>query len=263
MRKVLLTTVAALALGLGPVYAQAQRPLPEGGGDTGSPQSGPGTGGSGGTVAPGGSGASGPAMKRQPGAGSVQPPSAAGEGVRGEAQERRQGAPRMEGQRTPGAGEQPSRAERQQRPGSAQGGVQMDEQDRARQGADIKQRDDTRGAVRERGTTDAPSGSAGTRGSDTDVDTTGSVGTNVEISTEHRRTIRETITSERVEPVRDVNFTISVGQAIPRTVELHPLPPRVVEIVPQYREYVYFVLADGRIVIVDPRSYEIVYIVTA
>lgn len=257
MRKVLLTTVAALALGLGPVYAQAQRPLPEGGGDTGSPQSGPGTGGSGGTVAPGGSGASGPAMKRQPGASSVQPPSAAGEGVRGEAQERRQGAPRMEGQRTPGAGEQPSRAERQQRPtqgearpGAAQGGVEMDEQDRARQGADIKRRD-------------TPS-SAGTRGrGETDVDTTGSVGTNVEISTEHRRTIRETITSERVEPVRDVNFTISVGQAIPRTVELHPLPPRVVEIVPQYREYVYFVLADGRIVIVDPNSYEIVYIVTA
>lgn len=263
MRKVLLTTVAALALGIGPVYAQAQRPLPEGGGDTGSPQSGPGTGGSGGAVAPGGSGASDPAMKRQPGAGSVQPPSAAGEGVRGQAQERRQGAPRMEGQqRTPGAGEQPSRAERQQRPGAAQGGVKIDEQDRARQGADTRQRDETRGAVRERGTKEAPSGSAGTRGT-TDVETTGSVGANVEITTEHQRTIRETIVSQRVEPVRDVNFTISIGQSIPRTVELHPLPPRVVEIVPQYREYVYFVLADGRIVIVDPNSYEIVYVLSA
>jgi hypothetical protein len=42
--------------------------------------------------------------------------------------------------------------------------------------------------------------------------------------------------------------------------ELHPLPPRVVEILPAYRSYRYFVLADNRIVIVEPDTYEIVYI---
>ena len=49
--------------------------------------------------------------------------------------------------------------------------------------------------------------------------------------------------------------------AAPTTVEFHPLPARIVEIVPQYRGYEYFVLADGRIIIVEPSSHEVVYII--
>lgn len=92
-----------------------------------------------------------------------------------------------------------------------------------------------------------------------DVETTGSVG----ITAEKRTTIRETITRERVTPIRDVNFSVNVGIEVPRTIELRPLPARVIEIVPQYRRYRYFILADGRIVIVEPASYKIVYIITA
>ncbi len=93
-----------------------------------------------------------------------------------------------------------------------------------------------------------------------DVETTGSVN----ISAEKRTTIRETITRERVTPIRDVNFSVNVGIEVPRTIELRPLPARVVEVVPQYRRYRYFLLADGRIVIVEPAStYKIVYIITA
>jgi hypothetical protein len=66
-----------------------------------------------------------------------------------------------------------------------------------------------------------------------------------------------------VTPVRAVNFSVNVGIEVPRTVELRPLPPRVVEIVPQYRRYRYFMLADGRIIIVEPSSYKIVYVITA
>lgn len=98
---------------------------------------------------------------------------------------------------------------------------------------------------------------AGKEGSD--VETTGSI----DISAEKRTTIRETITREHVAPIRDVSFSVNVGVEVPRTVELRPLPSRVVEIVPQYRRYRYFVLADGRIVIVEPSSYKIVYIITA
>lgn len=87
--------------------------------------------------------------------------------------------------------------------------------------------------------------------------------TNVNITSDKQTTIRQTITRENITPVRDVNFSISVGVAVPRTVELRPLPTRVVEIVPQYRGYRFFVLADGRIVIVRPETYEIVYIITA
>ncbi|TGU38651.1 DUF1236 domain-containing protein, partial [bacterium M00.F.Ca.ET.152.01.1.1] len=67
----------------------------------------------------------------------------------------------------------------------------------------------------------------------------------------------------KVEPVRDVSFDISVGVEVPRhKVRLHRLPARIVKIVPAYESYDYFVLADGRIVIVDPDTYKIVLILT-
>ena len=58
----------------------------------------------------------------------------------------------------------------------------------------------------------------------------------------------------------DIDIDINVGVAVPSTVVLHPLPPRVIEIVPAYRGYEYFVLADGRIIIVEPGTLKIVYI---
>jgi hypothetical protein len=103
-----------------------------------------------------------------------------------------------------------------------------------------------------------------TSGSETPREGRASTGrTDVTISTEQRTTIRSAITEVRVEPVREVDFTVTVGTAIPKRIDLRPLPPRVVEIVPEYRDYRYFLLADGRIVIVDPVDYEIVYIVTS
>jgi len=86
-------------------------------------------------------------------------------------------------------------------------------------------------------------------------ETTGSVN----ITNEQRTEIRNVIVRDRVRPA-DINVNVDVGVAIPRTVVLHPLPPRIVEILPAYRGYEYFVLADGRIIIVDPRTHEIVYI---
>jgi len=81
----------------------------------------------------------------------------------------------------------------------------------------------------------------------------------INISTEQRTEIRNVIVENKVETVKPT-FSVSVGVAVPKTVKLHRLPPKVVEIVPQYRTYEYFVLADNRIVIVEPSTYEIVYI---
>jgi len=89
-------------------------------------------------------------------------------------------------------------------------------------------------------------------------ETTGSI----DISTEQKTVIRNTIVETKVKPV-DVDFKVSIGVSVPNTIVLHPLPPRVVEIVPAYRDYEYFVLADGTIVIVDPDSHEVVYVITA
>ena len=63
-----------------------------------------------------------------------------------------------------------------------------------------------------------------------------------------------------VKPVRNVNFSVSVGTVVPRTVTLRPLPTTVVEIVPQYRGYDFFVVRED-IVIVEPRTHEIVDVI--
>lgn len=86
-------------------------------------------------------------------------------------------------------------------------------------------------------------------------ETTGSIN----VSTEQKTEIRSILVENKVEPV-DIDINVSVGVAVPETVEFHPLPPRIVEIVPAYRGYEYFVLADGRIIIVEPKTHEVVYI---
>jgi len=100
--------------------------------------------------------------------------------------------------------------------------------------------------------------------SGTSNEKTGSVqkngGANVNVTAEQKTEIRQVIKTESVQPVEHVTFDVDVGTSIPHSVHLHRLPPRIVEIVPAYEDYEYFVLADGRIVIVDPNSYEIVYI---
>ncbi|RVA58561.1 DUF1236 domain-containing protein, partial [Mesorhizobium sp. M7A.F.Ca.US.001.01.1.1] len=93
-----------------------------------------------------------------------------------------------------------------------------------------------------------------------DTTSTGSINNvTVEQKTQVTQIIRET----KVEPVSNVNFDISVGVEVPRhKVRLHRLPARIVKIVPAYESYEYFVLADGRIVIVDPDTFKIVLILT-
>ncbi|PBB84128.1 DUF1236 domain-containing protein [Mesorhizobium sp. WSM3876] len=94
----------------------------------------------------------------------------------------------------------------------------------------------------------------------TDQDKTASI-TNVTV--EQKTQITQIIHETKVQPVRDVTFDISVGVEVPRhKIRLHRLPARIVKIIPAYESYEYFVLADGRIVIVDPNTYTIVLILT-
>jgi len=81
----------------------------------------------------------------------------------------------------------------------------------------------------------------------------------IDISSQQRTEIRDVIVERKTKPV-DIDIEINVGVAVPRTVVLAPLPPRVIEIVPAYSGYEYFVLADGRIVIVEPGTFKVVYI---
>ena len=57
-----------------------------------------------------------------------------------------------------------------------------------------------------------------------------------------------------------MNFSVSVGTVIPRTVTLAPLHPVLVEIYPEWRSY-RFVIVEERIIIVDPDTLRIVAVV--
>jgi hypothetical protein len=49
---------------------------------------------------------------------------------------------------------------------------------------------------------------------------------------------------------------------VPRTVRIFDLPPEIVTIVPAYRGYKYVIVED-EILIIDPRTLRIVYIIEA
>jgi hypothetical protein len=83
------------------------------------------------------------------------------------------------------------------------------------------------------------------------------VNASVNINDQQRTRVTQSISRLNVQPLTNVNFSLSVGTAVPRDVRLQTLPSDVVEIVPQYRGYSFFVVRD-EIVIVEPSTYKIV-----
>jgi hypothetical protein len=92
--------------------------------------------------------------------------------------------------------------------------------------------------------------------------TVGQAGAGAKLSTEQRTKISTVIRDQRVQPLNNVNFSISVGTRVPRDVRFHPLPREVVTIYPEWRGYE-FVLVKEQIVVVDPRTFEIVAVLDA
>jgi uncharacterized protein DUF1236 len=121
---------------------------------------------------------------------------------------------------------------------------QMQNRDQKAQGQDRTQQD--------RMQTQTQGGAAGQS-----TTTTGQAGAGAKLSTEQRTQITSVIKEQRVTPVTNVNFSISVGTRVPRDVAFHTLPERVVTIYPEWRRYK-FILVKEQIVIVDPSTYEIV-----
>jgi hypothetical protein len=87
--------------------------------------------------------------------------------------------------------------------------------------------------------------------------TTGQAGAGAKLSSEQRTKITTVIRSQRVEPLNNVNFSISVGTRVPHDVRFYPLPAEVVTIYPQWRGYEYVLVRD-QILVIDPRTFEIV-----
>jgi hypothetical protein len=77
---------------------------------------------------------------------------------------------------------------------------------------------------------------------------------------EKRTQIVSAIRSEKISETTNVNFNISVGTRVPASVHFYPLPPRIVEIYPEWRGYE-VILVSGRYVIIRPQTREIVYVI--
>jgi hypothetical protein len=74
---------------------------------------------------------------------------------------------------------------------------------------------------------------------------------------------------------RELNFSVSIGNQVPRSVHFVTLPDEIVRIVPQYRGFNYFVISyrtkdpggadyffvKDQLVIIDPQTLEIVAII--
>ena len=92
--------------------------------------------------------------------------------------------------------------------------------------------------------------------------TTGQAGAGAKLSTEQRTKITSVIREQHVQPETNVNFNISVDTRVPRTVHFHPLPADIVTVYPDWRGYEFFLVRD-QIVVVNPRTYEIVAVLEA
>jgi hypothetical protein len=88
-------------------------------------------------------------------------------------------------------------------------------------------------------------------------------GGHMQLSDQQQSSVHDTILKERnVNRVANVDFRVDVGARIPRHVHVAALPASVISIVPDYRNYRYFVVGE-EICIVDPTTYEIAEVIRA
>lgn len=81
------------------------------------------------------------------------------------------------------------------------------------------------------------------------------------LSTEQRTKITTVIRQQKVEPAK-LNVSISVGTRVPSSVHFYPMPREVFVIYPEWRGYDYILVGD-QILVLDPRTHEIVAILDA
>jgi hypothetical protein len=120
------------------------------------------------------------------------------------------------------------------------------------------------GGVNNKSNTDNnPSASPSNRSTEQNRTTTGQgTGGAAKLTTEQRTKISSVIKSQKVERVNNLNVSISVGTRIPGSVRVHQLPQEVVVIYPEWRGYDYILVGD-EIVVINPRTHEIVAVIEA
>ncbi len=86
----------------------------------------------------------------------------------------------------------------------------------------------------------------------------GAASTSSNLTTEQRTKISSSI-RQQVAPLTNVNFSITIGTAIPREIQRAPLPAAVLDVYPAWRGYE-FIVVGNEILIIDPPTLRIVAI---
>lgn len=89
----------------------------------------------------------------------------------------------------------------------------------------------------------------------------GAAAGSAKLSNEQRTKITSIIKQRKVESTK-LSVSVSVGTRIPESVHLYPLPVQVVEVYPEWRGFDYILVGD-QIVIISPRTHEIVAVINA
>jgi hypothetical protein len=79
----------------------------------------------------------------------------------------------------------------------------------------------------------------------------------IEIEPADRARISQRISREKIDNLRNVDFTVRAGGIVPPRYEFRPLPPEIVEILPDYHGYDYLVV-NNEILVIEPGTRRIV-----
>ena len=89
----------------------------------------------------------------------------------------------------------------------------------------------------------------------------GAAAGSAKLSTEQHAKVTTIFKQNKVEPAR-LSVAVTVGTRVPTSVHFYPVPVEVITIYPAWRGYDYILVGD-QIVIIDPRTHEIVAIIEA
>ena len=109
--------------------------------------------------------------------------------------------------------------------------------------------------------TGAKSGPSTTTEKDRATTGQGAAAGSANLSTEQRTKITTIVRQNKVEPAH-LNVSVRVGTRVPESVRFYPLPAEVFVVYPEWRGYNY-ILVGNQILVINPRTHEIVAILDA
>ena len=81
----------------------------------------------------------------------------------------------------------------------------------------------------------------------------------INLTMEQKHIIKETVKELKIDGVA-VNLEVAIGEAVPKTVQLHPMPAQLSEKISHIKNHLFF-LKGAQIVIVDPNENKAVDII--